>query len=270
MLMMSKNQRLSRGMLAGIPIPEREDVTDRWKGIEHATLAETLSGSLEQRGLEIKQEDWCVNKDGADLFGCLILRGEGLGLTGEETGTELSLGLRHSNKSKFALTFAVGARVVVCSNGLISGSFILKRRHTKGLVLEEACLELVGTFLQNAERNRLMIETLQERRLPRTTARREELVSRLIVRAAEERVMPWAMAQHVWKAYQEPSHSDFSEPTMWRVYNAFTEAVKTRKPVGQMETLSRLPKLLDVAALELPSETASESESFERVAGAGD
>ena len=147
---------------------------------------------------------------------------------------------------------------------------LLYWKKKQGLVLEEACLELVGTFLQNAERNRLMIETLQERRLPRTTARREELVSRLIVRAAEERVMPWAMAQHVWKAYQEPSHSDFSEPTMWRVYNAFTEAVKTRKPVGQMETLSRLPKLLDVAALELPSETASESESFERVAGAGD
>jgi hypothetical protein len=49
-----------------------------------------------------------------------------------------ALGLRTSNDKSFAIQIAIGARVIVCDNLLLSGELIaLKRKHTAGLDLIE-------------------------------------------------------------------------------------------------------------------------------------
>ena len=64
----------------------------------------------------------------------------------------MSLGVRHSNLGRYAVSFVVGAKVIVCSNGLFSGEFTLRRRHTTGLELTGAIEEGFDKYLNSVHK----------------------------------------------------------------------------------------------------------------------
>lgn len=52
-------------------------------------------------------------------------------------GTFWQIGVRNSTEKKFAVGFAAGSHVMVCSNLVFSGDFVEFRKHTKGLDIDE-------------------------------------------------------------------------------------------------------------------------------------
>jgi hypothetical protein len=106
--------------------------TGTWKPVAHGVLVNTLTKVLSNRGLAIKKEDYAIQREGNLLFDVMDLR------WGGTMDYYAALGLRTSNDKSFAIQIAIGARVIVCDNLLLSGELIaLKRKHTAGLDLRE-------------------------------------------------------------------------------------------------------------------------------------
>lgn len=206
-----------------IPVAERGDRSDRWKGVAHTDLLDAIFGGIEKRGMTVIGESWELQHEGHDLFGRLDMRipddlafPDGLGL---------SLGFRHSNMGRYSLTFAVGANVFVCSNGMITGEFIVKRKHTKNVELIPTVEAGIDRFMESAKGISPFVNGLKDQVLFPDKA------CQYIIEAGRRGVMPWSHLNRVQALWHEPNHEEFKERNGWSLYNAFTEVIRDKPNV---------------------------------------
>ena len=232
-----------REQLHSIPIPVRDNVSDRWCGIPHGEFADLIVRQAEGLGLIIEKEQWQINPDAADLFGSLDFK---LGSTwvGPDyeapEGMGFSFGVRHSNKSRYAATIVSGAHVFVCANGMITGETAVSRRHTTNMRHDlpflihcgiEKAIHTLGTGLVAD------VKELRERDLSRWEA------DDLLLKAGREGVVSWSQLGKVDKLWREPPHPEFEDRNAWSFYNAFTEVAKDFTARHQMDTIRDARKL---------------------------
>ncbi len=155
----------------------------------------------------------------------------------------MAIGLRHSNAGRHAVTLAFGAKVFVCSNGVILGSTVVQRRHTLNLDLVKAFEAAVEEYLDASVTVRAFIERLRVVPLGRHEA------EKVMIDAGRKGVVPWALLKTVEEQWRRPRHDEFRPRTAWSLYNAFTEATKVRGVAGQMETLDALQRIFTPIAM---------------------
>ena len=227
--------------LKAIPIPETRrwnkegEGVGNWKPVNHGDLVETLLRAVADKGLEVKASEWEVNEGGTDLFGALQI-GRGTPAEAPE-GTEMAIGLRHSNAGRHAVTLAFGAKVFVCSNGVFFGSTVVQRRHTLKLDLEGAFEVAIQEYLDSTAGVRDWICALQGIELEKHEP------DRVMIESGRRGVIPWSFLRHVEENWRTPKHKEFKPRTAWSLYNAYTEAAKARGLDGQLETLAALERL---------------------------
>lgn len=243
-----KGGTLTRSALLEIPIARRGkgEVTSRWKGIQHGELADALIDRVENAGFKVKAERWGTVMDGAGLFGTLdLLPGPDLKIEVPK-GVELSLGVRHSNNSRYALSFFAGAKVLVCANGMISNVFTPgdRKRHTVNLSLQDTIDEGLITFGEHARVSLgREIKSMQDMDFSSTLK-----AHHFICEAGARGIVPWSQLGKVEKAWRTPPHPEFKPRTGWSLYNAVTEVAKDFAPVGQAEAINGTRILLsDIA-----------------------
>lgn len=236
--------------LSAIPVPSVAPWSDRtrqsrWQPIQHGELAGTLLDEIEGHGLQVHRHTWETSGPGdTDLFGTVDVLGDG-GFHLPE-GLCFSIGVRHSNAGRYALTLVTGARVMVCSNGVLVGERVLSRRHTDDLDLRSVVRVGVSDAVSQASSVGDWIEHLQGTRLSSAHA------DRLMMEAARRKVLPWSSLRRVDEAWRQPPHPVFGARNAWSLYNAFTEAARERRPAVQLRALRGLRILFDrgsIAAL---------------------
>ena len=243
---------LTREQLREIPIPERPDAGPKWKGVQHGELADTIINYITKPlGFKIADEKWYCNDSGSALYGAVDI-------DTSNTQFELkigqpamfSLGVRHDNMGRFGVSFAVGARVEVCQNGVLSGDFVLKNRHYDSLDLEEAVANGMEQYLQELDDVQLFIEGMQCIKMNDQTA------SYLIMKAAERiqgnthGCINWAHLRTVYELWKKPDHFEFMPRTQWSLYNCFTQAIQPLSPPRQLKVLKGLRPLMNEFATE--------------------
>jgi hypothetical protein len=228
-------------LLSTIPVPAVAPWADRtrlsrWRPIQHGLLARTLLEEAEDHGLEILRHGWEVAGPGdTDLFGTIDLRGGSRVQMPE--GLCFSIGVRHSNAGRYALTLVTGARVMVCSNGVLSGERVLARRHTDDLDLRDVVRGGLADSIALASSVGIWVEHLQDTKVSPQQA------DRMMMEGARTRVLPWSALRKVDHAWRCPPHDVFRPRTAWSLYNAFTEAARERKPAAQLKALRGLREL---------------------------
>ena len=228
--MIHTTHSLTREEVCSIAVPERDNVSSRWQGVPHRDLLTSIFDSAEQKGLKPLSERYETQHEGNDLFGVIDFETPRNIVMPE--GTQLSLGFRHSNLSHYAITFAVGGRVLVCSNGMILGEFIVKRKHTTGADVPELVDAGLNRFLDEAKNINDFTEALKNTRC------RDQMACRYIIEAGRQEVLPWAQLDNVQRLWFEPEHEEFDARNRWSLYNAFTEVVRDRKHAAmQMKEL---------------------------------
>jgi len=80
-------------------------------------------------------------------------------------GCAPSCGLRNSADKSFALSILSGTRVIVCANGVLSGEFVITRKHTSGLDLVESIDAALDAFMESLRGFNQTYEQLRARRL---------------------------------------------------------------------------------------------------------
>ena len=216
-------KEVTRDQLDLIPLP---DESDTYKPVSHYHLANKLS-TISQVVLKdylIVGEHYGLARNGNQMFAYFQFKKE-------EGDLALSLAFRNSYDRSMSLGLAVGASVFVCDNLALQGEIVVMKKHTKNvwLTLETICIQTLfksqDCFTRIVEDAALM----KDQRLEDSEAFKIMglLYGRDIISPRQLTV--------VKEEWLRPSHDDFHPRTMWSLYNACTEALKSSPPLSVME-----------------------------------
>ena len=234
---------ITPAQLSTIPTPDiapwaSRALHSRWRPIQHGELAQTLLDQADALGLALDRHTWQVSGPGdTDLFGCLDFRSSPS--LEVPDGLLFSLGVRHSNAGRYALTLVTGARVLVCTNGMLVGEQVLSKRHTDDLDLRATVRRGLEASIAQAGAVGDWFVRLGATELTGPQA------DRVMMEAARTGVLSWSALRQVDRAWSEPPHEVFRARTAWSLYNAFTEVARTRSPAVQLKALRGLRHLFD-------------------------
>lgn len=246
MLMIEESAKISRLEMSFLPTPNR---TDSWKPVRHASVVETMIEKASRHGLTVKNETYaCLNGKldgvvikGANLFGTIDFHTP----TGIDfpAGCGPSAGIRNSNDKSFALSILSGARVFICSNGVLRAEHIVSRKHTAHLNMREQIDEALGQFMESISGFNKGYERMVNRRLTHDQARST------IVELSMQGAFGPQMIVPIVKEFENPRHAEFKEPNAWNLYQAATEIMKAQSPTRQYEGLKALTTGMNALAL---------------------
>jgi hypothetical protein len=235
---------LTRDQLRRIPVPERPNTT-QWDGLNHGFLADTVVNRVVKLGFEVANETWFCNPAQTALFGAVDVFTEGTQFEIDLGQPAVySIGVRHDNMGRYAISLATGARVVVCSNGVFSGDFVIKTKHIKSNDMIELVSEGMDLWLENIGQVDKFCKMMRD------TPIDDKDASYLVVRASEfiphndHNFMNWSYLQGVMTNWYSPPHEEFKDRTLWSLYNAFTESGKAMTPPRQLKMLKGLKKMM--------------------------
>ena len=149
-----------------------------------------------------------------------------------------SLGVMHSNLGDHAVKFAVGAHVFCCANGMVTGDYTLKRKHTKGVVLEDIISTGIETYITKVDEIPLVMEGMKEKEL------QTQEVNNVLMEAGRQKLMPWSRIGQVDAEYRKPTFEEHNEKTAWGLYNAFTYVVQKCPAHQQITSMNKFRELV--------------------------
>ncbi len=222
--------------LKQIPVIRPQYMTDRWQGVQHGELVETIHSELDRRGIQVLREGWYTSgTDLGRLNGRMSLSIPGMNAV---EGTGFELGVQHSNLGDHALKFAIGAHIFICENGMVVGDYAVKRKHTIGLDLQPAISIGVDTYLQRINEIPQTIQTLKGLGLG------EEDVDHVLMQAGRENIMAWSRIGQVDAEYRKPRFAAHNEKTGWGLYNAFTFVLQKMPPQYHLHSMNRFREIV--------------------------
>jgi hypothetical protein len=231
---------LTREQLSQIPISDRGGRSDRWAGVNHGDLANTIIRQIDAAGLVATRETWYCNDSESALWGAVDIEIPSCKMDiGHDAS--FSLGVRHGNKGEFAIQFAVGGRIAVCSNGLFTGDFTLSRRHTNNVDLDDAVSKGIIRYINEAGSLEHFVHSLQGVNIDDRDA------AHIILESSEGvgtgSCINFVHLKDIYELWKNPPHEEFSPRTGWSLYNAFTEKAKSLTPARQMKLLQGMKPL---------------------------
>ena len=217
--------------------------TRTYSPIPHVELLDTVKREITSSGLIVARESLIISRTsngrlGDRFFGLLEIEDE----NGNSFRT--AIGLRNSHDRRFPAGLCVGSRVMVCDNLAFSAEIVIARKHTKYLKrdLPRLINQAVGRLGDLREHQANRIETY------RNTTITEPQVHDLSIRALDAGVIAASKIPKVLEQYRKPPHEEFSPRTVWSLFNAFTEVLKTYDLQDLPRRTQTLQGLCDVAS----------------------
>jgi hypothetical protein len=204
----------------------------------HMALVDAFNSELNVQGLHIVNRADALSGDGSRYFSMLELS------NGSNYFSDI-IALRSTHDQKFPITISSGSGVWVCSNLCIGGSEISKTKHTLNV------MDRLPLFLRQALKNVVERNSTQDAIFKRLMATQitEKTAMATMVHMLDKNIITANDIKRVLAEWREPSHIEFTEfgPSLWRLFNAVTEAYKPRTATGNNMTVlhDRSPRLLE-------------------------
>lgn len=211
--------------------------TSTWEPIPHLSLIQSVKDVINDFDAEITRESYGMSHEGNRMFGVLDF-------TSPDTNLGYSIALRNSHDKKFSAGVSAGQRVFICDNLILSGDFVLKKKHTKN-----------HEFLNSIKNSNLSLTSQVKNLTDKLNALREQELTlneaRLLVfKAYEESAISSSKMGLVWEEFLLPTYGQFKASTKFNLLMAFTEVAKAE---GSFLQLSKMYKnLAPVLGFELP------------------
>lgn len=220
----------ARDRALNAPIPP---ATETYSPIPHAVMIDEIVNRINgTERLEIIGQDIHTDRSGDKLVGFLTVRNRLI----YNDETNMMIGYKNSYDKSMSAGLAVGLKVMMCSNGLISGdmlSFI--RKHT-GTIREELDVKIDESIVLMEQRYPELLEEVEMfKNFSMTRKQKAELLG--VMYFEEELVTPHQLAI-VKREFRESEN--FRDDTLWDTYNNVTEALKTSHPLHHIEDHIRL------------------------------
>ena len=193
--------------------------TESYMPLAHHDLINRVTSGLAAANLEIVESSHALSKEGARYFGLFQVAQTGL-LDNRDYG--LVMGLRNSHDKTFPAGITLGSQVFVCDNLAFSGEIKLARKHTVNIMrdLPGVISKAIGGLSDRWNTQDTRFQAYKE------TALTDGQAHDLIIRAFKNRSCVVTNISKVVQEWDTPSHEEFSNRNVWRLFNAFTEALK--------------------------------------------
>ncbi len=217
---MSNQKEIIEETLFAVPVPEK---THSYQPVAHAILVSAIKEKLYKHDMRIEKTHYTSNGNASQMFGVMnIARGNGEQL--------MNIGFRNSYDKSLAVGLVAGATVIVCSNLMFKGDIKTLRKHTTGVfndldnIVESVVLGAAEQF------DRIQIDSEKMKLVELTKKQMAEIAGRLFIN--ENLINSTQMG--IIK--REINFSDeFTDPSLWTLYNHFTESLKVTAPALRMQ-----------------------------------
>jgi hypothetical protein len=195
--------------------------TQTWQPIPHAELYRGVKQTIENTGLQVVHETHGLARDGLRYFGMMQVQGQ-------EADSEYGfvVGLRNSHDRSFPAGLACGSGVFICDNLAFSSEIVLARKHT--LHIRRDLPQLISTAV--GKLGQFRVQQAQRYEKYHHTELVEAQVHDALIQAVDAQAIPLLAIPQVLTEWRTPQHPEFAKDgkTAWRLFNAFTEALKGR------------------------------------------
>jgi hypothetical protein len=147
---------------------------------------------------------------------------------------QLQIGWQNSYNRSMSLKFAIGTRILVCSNGCVSGDFgAFKKRH-KGDIQDFTPGAIIDYIKGAGEAFALMQKQREDMKQIEITKRtKAELVGRMML---EEQFITSTQLNIISRELKAPTHDYGAKDSLWELYNYTTFAMKETHPSSWMQS----------------------------------
>lgn len=218
------NKELNLMLHAGADSVTRNDIvnaetptgTRTHQPIPHWTLLEQVTAKLRYHNYSVVNESHGLTKDGNRYFGMLQL-------SGTADDHSIIVGLRNSHDKRFPAAIAAGSGVFVCDNLAFSGEIKVARKHTVNILrdLPRVVGKAVSRLADHYHNQEQQFAAYKTHRLTDDRARS------MMVEGVKTGVIGCTHLPAILNEWENPTHDEFSESNVWRLFNAVTEVAKT-------------------------------------------
>lgn len=237
---MSKIITMTERDLVNIPVVP---ATATWNPVHHMQVVEALNKGMEERELEVVRKSYEVSQDGKDLFATWRLP---MNSGGNAIGHKDApiIGWRNSMKKRFALGFAAGHNVMVCSNMCLWGDFVEHRKHTSGLtpeVLFDFIMKALDTIKQRQGSYRDWFQKLAGQQL------HESSLKELVYDSMADGILTPSHFSRFQTAYQEElkDNQQGASENYAHFHGAVTRTLRGMSIANVQERTIKLNKLIE-------------------------
>ncbi len=217
--------------LIQIPLPLK---TRTYQPVPHEQLATMLLQMVASifPNFSYEKSHFGLAAEGNKMFGIHSFRSL-------DSAMGLSIGFRNSYDRSMSVGIAVGASVFVCDNLAISGDITVLRKHTSNVIRDMESLALQAIYRSQQTYAEILDDAYTMQAMPIDDDQAYRMLGLVYGRGIiTPRQIP--VAHREWES---PTHVDFSDRTVWSLYNAITEALKSAPPQSILERHLSLHRL---------------------------
>ena len=210
---------VTKEVLIKAPLAEQ---TSSYKPISHEELIELTLNSIQGAGFVLESERYTSAKDG------LVGNGRYVISNVADNEMKLQIGWQNSYDKSLSLKWALGAKILICENGVCSGDFgSFKKKHTGDVqtFTPSAITEYIksaGDVFQAIQKQRDEMKNIEISM--RTKA---ELLGRMYI---EEDIIKSTQLNIIEKELKHPTHDYNCKDSLWELYNFVTFSTKDVHP----------------------------------------
>lgn len=215
----------TRGMIVNVPLPQQ---TNTYKPVGHERIIDLTMNGIIKAGFNVEKEMYFTAKEGMVANGRYFIK--------DVADSEMQLQVVWQNsydKSK-VLSFAVGANVLVCTNGMMAfrGITSFKKKHVGQI--QTFAPNTIPEYIKMAGE---LFTTLQSERdamkqVPLTRRLTAELLGRLYI---EEKIVESTQLNIIKRELSKPTFDYGSEGSLWELYQFTTFAIGGIHPSSWMD-----------------------------------
>jgi hypothetical protein len=205
--------------LSQIKVPEK---TKSYAPVSHGQVINMTLEALDKAGLHVKSQFYRMASDGRKAFGAYEIGTEG------DSEMNIRLMWHNSYNKTMPLRWAIGAQVIVCENGMVSGDIgAFKRKHT-GSIVKTFEQEVAMHVAKAGEMFKTLVKDREEmKKIDVSRKAVAELVGRMYIEEALVNVTQLAIIK---REIENPSFNYNADGSAWQLYNHVTVALKESHP----------------------------------------
>ena len=235
---MSKLRTIDFRELQTISVLNTPEATSTWQPVEHSFARNAMASALYGANFGIMSESIEIADDLQTACGKFSLgsRDE----TGQDWATEVLW--INDHKKQRGITFGIGERVFVCTNGCVFAEEILKAKRTPGVLQKiEAMAKQVAHNIHEAEQ-----VNNRRRHLYAVSDLYTEDANDLVVRLAQTGVLPSSKILPVLQEFRTPSFEyNHNKTSVLGIQSAITHVMKGYNSISQNDRTHKLTECLD-------------------------
>lgn len=201
--------------------------TESYCPISNEQIIETIVEQLDRNNLTLKSE--FHKRDGS----CNKFVG-GFVIKSEHSDMDLLLGYKNSYDKSMTAAFALGVKIMICSNSVVTGEISLIRKHTGRAdeiiinAISGGITKLGNNFIENLDKQ---FDKMKEVKIDKTIS--ASLAGRLYI---EEEIITAHQLSILKKEIEKESYNYGVESTLYNLYQATTHSLKNTHPTNWMNS----------------------------------